>query len=84
MLTVTEKKLADSRKRAKILADNRKCHHPIETLLADFRKLTEVARVLFTLNSPICFWKGKTYRHKMNTIPAWKTRLVRGLRFKIK
>ena len=27
------KKLADSRKRAKILADNRKCHHPIETLL---------------------------------------------------
>ena len=32
LLTVTEKKLADSRKRAKILADNRKCHHPIETL----------------------------------------------------
>ena len=27
------KKLADSRKRAKILADNRKSHHPIETLL---------------------------------------------------
>ena len=27
------KKLADSRKKAKILADNRKCHHPIETLL---------------------------------------------------
>ena len=26
------KKLADSRKRAKILADNRKYHHPIETL----------------------------------------------------
>ena len=26
------KKLADSRKRAKILADNRKCHHHIETL----------------------------------------------------
>ena len=33
MLTITEKKLADSRKRAKILADNRKCHHPIETLI---------------------------------------------------
>ena len=32
MLTVTEKKLIDSRKRAKILADNRKSHHPIETL----------------------------------------------------
>ena len=27
------KKLTDSRKRAKILADNRKSHHPIETLL---------------------------------------------------
>ena len=27
------KKLNDSRKRAKILADNRKSHHPIETLL---------------------------------------------------
>ena len=26
------KKLTDSRKRAKILADNRKSHHPIETL----------------------------------------------------
>ena len=26
------KKLADSRKRAEILADNRKSHHPIETL----------------------------------------------------
>ena len=26
------KKLADSRKRAKILADNRKFYHPIETL----------------------------------------------------
>ena len=31
MLTVTEKKLTDSRKRAQILADNRKSHHPIET-----------------------------------------------------
>ena len=26
------KKLTDSRKRAKIVADNRKSHHPIETL----------------------------------------------------
>ena len=31
MLTVTEI-LTNSRKRAKILADNRKSHHPIETL----------------------------------------------------
>ena len=27
------KKFADSRKRAEILADNRKSHHPIETLV---------------------------------------------------
>ena len=27
------KKLTDSRKKAKILSDNRKSHHPIETLL---------------------------------------------------
>ena len=27
------KKIADSRKRAEILADNRKSHHPIETLI---------------------------------------------------
>ena len=33
MLTVTEQKLTDSRKRVKILADNRKSHHPIESLL---------------------------------------------------
>ena len=30
------KKLTDSRKIAKILADNRKRHHPIETLLKEF------------------------------------------------
>ena len=33
LLTVTEKKLTDSRKlKSKILADNRKSHNPIETL----------------------------------------------------
>ena len=31
------KKLTDSRKRAKILADNRKSHHSIETLYEDIR-----------------------------------------------
>ena len=33
LLTVTEKKLTDSRKRARTLADNRKSHQPIETLV---------------------------------------------------
>ena len=40
LLTVTEKKLPDSRKRAKILADNRKSHHPIETLIKSDRVVT--------------------------------------------
>ena len=32
------KKLTDSRKRAKILADNRKSHNPVETLLQAHKK----------------------------------------------
>ena len=32
------KKLTDSRKRAKILADNRNSHHPIETLVKECLK----------------------------------------------
>ena len=50
------KKLADNRKRAKILADNRKCHHPIETLVnihspLFFRKIIEIER--FALRAAI-------------------------------
>ena len=40
------KKLTDSRKRAKILADNREGHHPIETLLG---------RIPMTSCAPVCF-----------------------------
>ena len=40
------KKLTDSRKRAKILADNREGHHPIETLLG---------RIPITSCAPVCF-----------------------------
>ena len=35
------KKLTDSRKRAKILADNRECHHPSETLKQSQRMVGE-------------------------------------------
>ena len=38
------KKLTDSRKRAKILADNRKSHHPIETLSLLLEKLIEIKK----------------------------------------
>ena len=37
------KKLKDSRKRAKILADNRKSHHPIETLFWKMNALGDSA-----------------------------------------
>ena len=40
-LTVTEKKLTDSRKRAQILADNGECHHPSETLKQSQRMVGE-------------------------------------------
>ena len=36
------KKLTGSRKRAKILADNRKSHHPIETLEQTYKDNSEV------------------------------------------
>ena len=37
----------------------------------------EVARVLFTLNFPICCWKGKTYLHKMKITIKWKKAKVK-------
>ena len=45
------KKLTDSRKRAKILADNRKSHHPIETLLLS-KKFKKWKNCHFSGNSP--------------------------------
>ena len=45
------KKLTDTRKRAKILADNRKSHHPIETLYSlnnlKIRDSARLSRALF-------------------------------------
>ena len=40
------KKLTDSRKRAKMLADNRKSYHPIETLLAFRSALPSILSVI--------------------------------------
>ena len=45
------KKLADSHKRAKILADNRKGHHPIETLFY-------VYVISDILRSPVRPWRS--------------------------
>ena len=41
------KKLTDSRKRAKILADNSKSHHPIETLL--YRKKKNIIIIIIII-----------------------------------
>ena len=42
------KKITDSRKRAKILADNRKSHHPIETLTYVSKEDPESWLILFS------------------------------------
>ena len=45
------KKLTDSRKKAKILADNRKSHHPIETLYLKISSFTPVLSLRIVLDS---------------------------------
>ena len=45
--------VADSRKKAKLLADNRKCHHPIETLLQDEIISAEIKASIKTDHSAI-------------------------------
>ena len=53
------KKLADSRKRAKILADNRKSHHPIETLISGPEFQVKMASGFLTFNKALIkklFW----------------------------
>ena len=52
------KKLTDSRKTAKILADNRKDHHPIETLLIE----------LFYIGIPVVGTDGRSYGHVITKI----------------
>ena len=56
------KKLPDSRKRAKILADNRKSHHPIETLSARFPKYSSVTLKSQNLQRSY-FWPNKLFQH---------------------
>ena len=49
------KKLTDSRKKAKILGDNRKSHYPIETLLLNFVSISRVffyLKHVYTRNQP--------------------------------
>ena len=50
------KKLTDSRKRAKILADNRKSHHPIETLFSRSKNHLRRSR---------CIQNGNVTREKL-------------------
>ena len=64
------KKLTDSRKRAKILADNRKGHHPIETLLNPLwspSRLNHVIAVSFTTFFFFYFWSHSIRRPDIGT-----------------
>ena len=66
------KKLTDSRKRAQILADNRKSHHPIETLVLGFnvKASNSVTRGYFhsraSLLSPS--WRATHNKTKNNNV----------------
>ena len=60
------KKLTDSRKRAKILADNRKSHHPIETLYPDLGGETTLVWNFGVRSSVILL--GNIWRRKMPAI----------------
>ena len=65
------KKLTDSRKRAKILADNRKSYHPIETLCFIFCCLTP--------SSPLAYWSIPSYHSfTCSSIPDVITSLGKG------
>ena len=59
------KKLTDSRKRAKILADNRKGHHPIETLYE------RASALISALAAPLAVLKEKRTKFK-NLRKKWK------------
>ena len=61
------KKLTDSRKRAKILADNRKSHHPIETLYPPFPNLTSH------------WWWDETFTDLFGTNPLLYARNIHGI-----
>ena len=60
--------LADCRKRAKILADNRKSHHPIETIF-DLR-----SRWILILYLVKLFWKHRReeFLATLNTQRKWR------------
>ena len=54
------KKLTDSRKRAKILADNRKSHHPIETLVKGSWNPIPKLTIVLVWKTPACLKFGET------------------------
>ena len=76
-------KLTDTRKRAKILADNRKSHHPIETLT----KRIEIHQSQIT-NDELLFPKrfAKMYKRRESEESAaspdfdWRRRKIRNLK----
>ena len=72
------KKLTDSRRRAKILADNRKSHHPIETLVQDRSSRRTTIAFVKDLSVWLCdsvwFVDGKVPSIRMQV--KWETFLL--------
>ena len=72
LLTVTEKKLTDSRKRYKILADNRKSHHPIETLVKGSWNPIPKLTIVLVWKTPACLKFGETSNRAVENLPQRK------------
>ena len=66
------KKLTDSRKRAKILADNRKSYHPIETL-SYFISLLSLQFTLWKIGEWFCNWNACFHENITKTRGVVKT-----------
>ena len=70
------KKLTDSRKRAKLLADNRKSHHPIETIV---KKLSINVLVLWFTH----IWKT-VHSQQLRRMQSFKLGMWQGYHFSVK
>ena len=66
------KKLTDSRKRAKILADNRKSHHPIETLVKGSWNPIPKLTIVLVWKTPACLKFGETSNRAVKNLPQRK------------
>ena len=72
LLTVTEKKLTNGHKRTKILADNRKSHYPIETLVKGSWNAIPKLTIVLVWKTPACLKFGETSNRAVENLPQRK------------